>query len=269
MHCAACGEVVETFHQHCPHCGAALPTRAQWQATWDGIPITRYTPTPYGPPVVPDAAPPPAARRARMGRRRAKALPPRAHAPFSDMGSGQQDGPLTTPSAGAQARKWGRLAATLAFAALLAIGVWRSGGTTLVLGALGPRAAPTATVCGAPPTDPTATRALAAAQLTTGLRDRAHGDYRPTNRTTTFHAGQRAYLTFQITTSAGGDAGVLFCTAGERVPGSLVIPAASAGRYAQFSAPLTPSDVGRAIVVLTWNGRAAVVLPFTVVATPS
>lgn len=106
--------------------------------------------------------------------------------------------------------------------------------------------------------------ALASAQLTTGVRDEQGQDFRPVDNVTTFHAGTRAFITFQIFTQEAGTAEVTFCTPAGTIPGTLAIPAGSSGRYAQFSLLLPPQPLGDCVATLEWNGAVAASLPFTV-----
>jgi hypothetical protein len=129
----------------------------------------------------------------------------------------------------------------------------------------GPR--PTSTpACLVAPSDAAAARNIAQVTLTTELRAPESQDFRPVDSVSTFHTGQRAYITFQITTAEAGTVGVTFCTPAGRIPGALDIPGGSNGQYAQFSLALDATHTGLGVATLTWNGAVAASLPFTVVA---
>jgi hypothetical protein len=108
-------------------------------------------------------------------------------------------------------------------------------------------------------------RALTGAQLATRLVDAVHGDFRPVTPTTTFHSGQLAYISFEITTNAPGTASVLFCTPGEKIRGALRVPGGSGNRYGQFSADFVAGDAGQGSAILKWNDQVAAAVPFEVV----
>lgn len=119
-------------------------------------------------------------------------------------------------------------------------------------------------ICQPEQVDPNAAKALTHVQLTSGLRDAGAHDYRPVNTVSTFHRGQTGYVTFQVATSEAGTVGVQFCAAAERVSGSFGVPAASVGRYGEFSARFGDRDMGQGYVTLAWNGTVAATVPFTV-----
>jgi hypothetical protein len=100
--------------------------------------------------------------------------------------------------------------------------------------------------------------------MTTALRDASKQDYRPRNTTTTFHAGQQAYITFELTSAVGGTVDVTFCTPHGNTVGTLHVPAGSVGRYGEFSIALDAADVGKCIATLAWNEIIAAEVRFTV-----
>lgn len=271
MHCSRCGAPLDAGALVCGSCGhQTAPVEAHSTRTTSGVPVGRYRPSSYGPPVHPDVAPrgsvmePEAPSRRAFGYRPVVLPPPPPERAFS-------------------ARR-----ALLRLVLLLLVVVVIGGTAAYATGRLplhaphagpaldhgappagGPHAVETAPAlsqpdCPAVSVDPTAAQALTHVQLTTGLRDAPAHDYRPINTVTTFSAGQTGYVTFQVATARSGIAAVVFCLPGERVTGSLGVLAGSAGRYGEFSARLDASDVGAGRATLTWNGAVAADIPFTI-----
>jgi hypothetical protein len=160
--------------------------------------------------------------------------------------------------------RW-RLAIVVLTIAGLALALWRLNGPALgSLAAMTSRPTPSQILCPTPKVTRAAATALAAPQLATQLRDATHNDFRPANHATTFAPGQRAYVTFRISTNSRGIAELLLCTAATRFRGSLAVPPDSADRFGQFSAAFATGDLGPGEAVLFWDGQVAAILPFHV-----
>ncbi|MGH2516118.1 MAG: hypothetical protein ACRDHP_10735, partial [Ktedonobacterales bacterium] len=227
-----------------------------------GLPLTRYAPSPYGPPVDGDRTMTPvtlaeadAETRRAIGYRPVE-LPP----------------PLPN-------RRRGRGRVVLVYlvvlaALLLASVALAQSGAGAGLRSLLSRNAPTAPIvatqtsaapaCQVNTVNSTAAGLIAHPQLTTGVRDAAKKDYRPINAVTTFSTSQTVYLTFEIATSQAGAVDANFCAPGMRALGRLTIPAKSAGRYAEFAMIPEAGNVGQATATISWNGAVAASLPFTI-----
>jgi hypothetical protein len=293
MQCINCGRPLRPGETICPNCGEPVlvgaPTPpgyadSQEGATWaprsqpdaGGLPIDPYAPTVYGPPAggehyglsYPDVAVPPTEPLPWQAYQRSR--PPRR----------SRGGWL----AGVAAIAVLCVVSLLAVGALIASGAGLLSAFPLGLGHSGatpaPRAttapaAPTATAvpaCPSPAVDLGAVGALANAQLTTGLRDPQHLDYRPVDDVTTFKVGQYFYVTAQVATNQPGQIAATICINGVSFSKVLNVPPHYQGAHAEFSLGeptpvlLASSDVGRGDVVLRWNQAVAAVLPFTVVA---
>lgn len=265
--CPRCGSAARVEGERCPRCGALLasPLAAPpFVANDAGVPVQRFASSLSGPPTAPE----PFAHPNRLSGS------PSARPRIRGYG-------IVRPLPRQRKNRTGLLS-LLALVLLVIAGLVFGLGTQRAQGLardalpfLFPSATPTVTQevptattplgCQLPPVDPTATAALTSAQLTTGVRDAAKQDYRPIDAVTRFTTGQLAYLTFKITTTQAGTAGVTFCAPSGRTPGTLEIPAGSQERYAQFSTRFAPQDAGGAgVVTLTWNGAVAASLPFTV-----
>lgn len=265
MRCPKCGAALAVGAAVCGRCGNPLapfgaasantePSRSQ-----AGLPVERYTASPYGPPVDDDRQMTPvrvvevdAETRRAIGYRPVE-LPP----------------PLPPRRSG-----WKRFALICAVivAAVVAVAL-AHGGVGLGRGARpsGTNTAPAlstqataAPACAVRPADPAAAKLLAHPQLTTGVRDAAKKDYRPINDVTTFTSRQTVYLAFQVVTSQAGSVSAIFCAPGMQALGQLAIPAHSAGRYAEFTMIPGQTNVGRATATILWNGAVAASLPFTI-----
>lgn len=262
MHCARCGTALAIDDKRCPQCGAhsgALAGAPPLRPDAQGIPIARFRPTPAGPPTAPEPylsagtpLPLPVARKTAALR----IVPPVPATRHTRMAL------------------WSSVILALFVFAGLATGALVLTGTLPLPLVSGRSSTPiqslrtpgaTATpVCAIVAPVAAATAALASAQLTTGVRDEQTQDFRPIDNVTTFHAGARAFITFQIVTQAAGIAEVTFCTPQGTIPGTLYIPAGSRGRYAQFSLLLPQEPLGDCVATLEWNGAAAASLPFSV-----
>lgn len=267
MHCTACGALLSAGVSVCAACGH-LTTGTETQAVRapSGVPVGRYLPSSYGPPVHPDVAP------------RASQLEPEAP---SRRAFGYR--PVVLPPSPSSRGRSLRRALVRVFLLVLVAGIvvtavtfargalplhnpfghWVNGGAPMA------GVKPTATVAArqaCPPSsvDAAAAQALTHVQLTTGLRDVNVRDYRPVNAVSVFSADQTGYVTFQVVTGRAGTVGVVFCMPGERISGSLSVLAGSAGRYGEFSTRLSASDVGQGRATLTWNGAVVADLPFMV-----
>ncbi len=269
MRCAQCGAVIPAGAVRCAHCGGVVehprasedPGLAAPQ-----MPLHQFVPSPYGPPVRPDIQPgTPETVELDMAPRRAVGYRPVVLPP------------LPTPQRSGCVRRVliGLLVLVLlglASAAIIAhggpglpSGLFAKGTPSLARGSVPTAVTPTALpACAIPLVNPSAARALAHSQLTTGLRNSAAHDYRPVDTVTLFHAGQQAYITFEVATQEAGTVGVVFCTAGGRHTGRLTVPAGSMGRYGEFFALFSSKDVGAGEVTVTWNGMPAASVPFTV-----
>lgn len=106
--------------------------------------------------------------------------------------------------------------------------------------------------------------ALNHAQLTSGLRNPAKKDYRPTDRLTEAHAGQQVYLTFHIATAAQDDVEVLVCWQQGQTMSEISFAARSNGRYGQVPLQVPSGANGQATAIITWNGQTAAVVYFLV-----
>lgn len=261
-----CGAYVAPGATQCQDCGHALPVSdVGAERRHAGLPAGRYVPSVYGPPIRPDVVPHAAEMESEAPARRRVGYRP-------------VDLPPPPPTRGGSLR---RVAARLLLLALvLAIVVaavaFAKGAIphTIHIGPSTTGRAPAAgahvtatiaeNVCLPEQVDPNAAKALTHVQLTSGLHDVGAHDYRPVNAVSTFHAGQTGYVTFQVATSEAGTVGVRFCSAVERDSGSFGVPAASAGRYGEFSAQFGDHDVGQGYVTLIWNGAVAAEVPFTV-----
>jgi hypothetical protein len=268
MRCSRCGAILPVGAPQCGQCGAAaLPQAAHAPA---GIPVTRYVPSAYGPPVAtmpqpPHEVPVETASQTRPVRRMA----------------GYRPVMLPSPP---RARARGRASRTLwllALTALLALAVGllayargllplRPGPSLFGQGRASPALAshvamPSPTVaCPLAAVDPAADGRLAHVQLATAVHDAAAHDYRPVDSISTVHAGTPAYLTFMIGTAQPGTVGIALCTAGGHIQGALEVTAGSAGRYGEFTLDMTPEDVGSGVATVTWNGAVVASLRFTV-----
>lgn len=268
MHCAACGALLPAGARNCGVCGHVVAAAEKHSArTPAGLPVGRYVPSSYGPPVRPDVLPQTSAMEAEAPARRAFGYRP-VELP-----------PPVKQRGGAGRRTLVRLCLLVLVLGLVVIGTANARGALPLRnpfgGAGGNGAAVTATrvnatataavrACPAVPVNATAAQALAHVQLTTGLRDAAAHDYRPVNSASAFSAGQTGYVVFQVVSGAAGTVGVVFCTPQERVVGSVGVPAGSSGRYGEFAARFASGDAGQGRVTLTWNGAVAAEAPFTV-----
>jgi hypothetical protein len=132
-------------------------------------------------------------------------------------------------------------------------------------------AAASSSICPRVSTDTLASPArIDQVQMTTGLQDSAHYDYRPVDNKTSFLPGERGYVTFRIATDQAGTVYVRFCLPTRMVDGTLAIPANSEGRFGEFEIHFTSEDIGPARAILYWgtleNGVGAII-DFTVSAT--
>jgi hypothetical protein len=266
LRCPRCGSAARAGEERCPRCGALLDSTlaAPPYALEAGVPVQRFASSVAGPPIAPE----PFAQPERLS------ILPSARPRILSYGVAR---PLKQRGK-SRAGLFSLLALIALVIAGLAIGVGaqRMGGLARdSLPFLFPPATatpltqevptPTAPVtCAVATVDPTAAAALTSAQLTTGVRDADKRDYRPVDSVARFMVGQQAYLTFKITTTKAGTAGVTFCAPSGVVPGSLDIAAGSQERYAQFSTRFALEDAGVAVVTLTWNGAVAASLAFTV-----
>lgn len=270
MQCARCGAALAVGATYCGRCGTAVGSYGEPGVGASGVaprapsgqPITRYTPSPYGPPVGTDHQMTPvtlveadAETRRAVGYRPVE-LPP----PWPQRRSG---------------RRWLALACVVILLALLASTVALAhGGAHLNLGPFHLGSAPVAPAsatrtantspCPLRAVDAAAARLIAYPQLATGVRNAAKKDYRPLDNVTAFSSAQTIYLTLEIATSQPGTVEAAFCAPGMQAMGRLAIPAKSAGRYAEFA--ILPENVsaGRASVTILWNGAVAASLPFTI-----
>jgi hypothetical protein len=260
--------VLEPGSERCPRCGelaAALTSAPPFIPDPQGVPVVRYRPATVGPPVAPE--------------------------PYLHAGYARDDTQvrrhlarmrIVFPQPRPRRARAGIYAGlTLLLAALVLVGLAagvlaRGTGLLLPLGPLplgapqqhrDPSPPPTATPsCPVAPVDTAAAQRIAEATLTTGLRAPESQDYRPVDSVSTFRAGQRAYITYLVKTAEAGTVDVTFCTPAGAIPGTLDVPAGSAGRYGQFSLVLDANLAGPAVATLTWNGAVAASLPFTVAA---
>ena len=262
MQCSRCGATISSDDERCARCGAlaaVLVSAPPLLPDAQGIPVARFSPTPAGAPAAPEpylsaetGLPLPLGR-GTAGLRLLLPLPTKRRA-----------GPSL----------WTSMIFTLFVAGGLATGVLALTGVLslpLLPGAKGtssqipvPPSATATPACLISSVVSTASAALSSAQLASGVRDEAAQDFRPVDNVSTFHAGTRAYLTFEIVTPATGTAEVTFCTPDGSIPGTLEIPAKSGGRYAQFSLLLPQRPLGDCVATLKWNGAVAASLPFTV-----
>lgn len=267
MHCARCGANLSPGASVCRACGQPVATgEAHSARTPAGLPVGRYIPSSYGPPVRPDVVPRSSELENESPARRAFGYRP-------------VELPPPLPARGGTVR---RALLRLCVLALLLVGAltavaYARGAQPLnaLFGHTAPRgqsvpgqsatmtAAAFAT-CPTVPIDASAARVLAHVQLTTGLRNAASNDYHPVNAVDTFHPGQTGYVTFQLATNQAGTVGVVFCTPAGRITGNLSVVPGSSGRYGEFATQFASGDSGQGRVVLTWNGLGVAQLPFTV-----
>lgn len=265
MRCPRCGAALAVGAAICGRCGNPV---AQWAGASSptvpsrpqgGVPVTRYDPSPYGPPVEADRQITPvtlleadAETRRAIGYR-----------------------PVELPPPPPRRRRGGRRLALLALTVLVALvlvavalahGAESLGQGTIRAGRapVGVTQATTAPACSVNSVTPAAAKLVAHPQLTTGVRDAAKKDYRPIDNVTTFSSHQMIYLTFQVATTQAGSVSVAFCAPGLQASGQLAIPANSTGRYAEFSMMPTAANAGLATATILWNGKVAASLPFTI-----
>ena len=107
-------------------------------------------------------------------------------------------------------------------------------------------------------------------EMTTGLRDSAHHDYRPVDSVTSFLVGERGYITFRIATNEAGTIHLRFCLPSRMIVGTLPVPSDSQGRFGEFGIDFASDDIGHGRAILYWgtleDGVIAIV-DFTVRAT--
>jgi hypothetical protein len=259
MRCAQCGMDLVPEDRHCGRCGAPVPVGEPGSDTVKlvrGVPVASQAPSAYGPPI---------GRDMQMGVAEiTEAEPPQKRI------LGYR--PFVPPPPPPIRRRGGCLrivviVAALVILALVATDLVAHGNVHFLGIGTHPIATSTpspAVSCTAKPVTAAASQALAHTQLTSGLRDAAKKDYRPVDNVTTVHVGQRVYLTFQITTNKAGTVGLEFCTRGEKIEGTLAVPAQSNGRYAEFSARFTAADAGVSVATLTWDGAVAATKAFTI-----
>lgn len=267
MHCTRCGASLSPGATACAACGQPVTSgETQSARSPAGLPVGRYIPSSYGPPVRPDVVP------------RASAI--ENEAPSRRVfGYRPVDLPPPLPARGGALRRalWRLCVLALLLVVVLTAVNYARGARPLnaLFGHTAPHSLPvaasrptaTATTlasCPAVPIDASAARALSHVQLTTGLRNAASHDYRPVNAVSAFQQGQTVYITFQLATEQAGSVGVMFCTSSERITGSLDVLPGSSGRYGEFATQFASGDTGQGRVVLTWNGSGAAQLPFTI-----
>ena len=271
MQCANCGAQLVAGAGVCAICGhRATPAEAHAARTPAGLPVGRYVPSTYGPPVRPDVVPHSSEMETEAPTRRVFGYRP-------------VELPPPPPSRGSLARRLLRLCILVLVCGVIATAVAYARGaqplhtlfdralfhhaTSHSVPAAGTLATPAPAAqlaCPAVPLDVAAAHALTHVQLTTGLRDAGAHDYRPVNSVDTFRGDQTGYVTFQVATTQAGTVGVVFCTPAERIAGSISVLAGSSGRYGEFATRFAAADAGQGNVLLTWNGIAAAQLPFTV-----
>jgi hypothetical protein len=122
--------------------------------------------------------------------------------------------------------------------------------------------------CQAAAVDPTAAKALDQIVLTTGVSGAA---LKPVDKVTAFTVGQTMHVVFHIRATVVGTVDAKFCSNGAvSVTNSpLVVPTGYASRLGanargQFYLTLEPGSAGSGLVMLTWNGHVAAVVPFSV-----
>lgn len=260
MRCAQCGADLVAGDRHCGRCGTPVPVGEAGGDTIKlvrGVPVAPQAPSVYGPPI---------GQETRMGVTEIMEVEPPEKRILGYR-------PFVPPPPPPPRRRGGCLrvvviAAVLLILALVATDLVAHGNVHFLGFGARPSVTATATrpavTCAVQPVKAAASQALAQAQLTSGLRDAAKKDYRPVDTITTARVGQRVYLTFQITTNKAGTVGVEFCTKGEKLDGTLSVPAKSNGRYAEFSALFTRTDVGASVATLTWDGAVAATKTFTI-----
>ncbi len=231
-----------------------------------GIPVEEFAPSPHGPPI---------------GGTTIQAYPATASAQEATITTGKRIigyRPVTLPPPPpAKPRRIGIYIQTalLGVALLLVVGLvlallhqpglFGRGGHSPVQ--TGPGVQATAThiaACTTPAINSAAARTLAHVQMTTGLRDSAHQDYRPVDNVSSFMAGTQGYLTFQIATAQAGTVAVRFCLPSQTILGTLQVPRNAQQRYGEFAVRFAGGDVGRGVATLTWNGAVAATVAFAV-----
>lgn len=231
-----------------------------------GAPVEAYAPSPQGPPVARDPDMPPSAARIPLAE---------TDTPATIRRVGYHPVVLPPPSPPRMARRWRLSRSALAALALFAVlglvaGLVARGGNVPIPGLVAAARQPTATAttkpaCPAAPLAHTTAPALGSLQLTTGLKDSKHHDYRPVNDVTRFASGTEGYVTFRVLTAHAGTADVLVCTPGSLISGTPVrVPAGSAGLYVEFPLSFGGADVGRGMVTISWNGAVVANQGFTV-----
>lgn len=264
MQCRQCGRPLRADESVCPACGAPNDLVASARPS-PRVPVAAYAPSPQGPPVARGVGEMPAGLPVHLA-------PTDDTAPIRHLGYH----PVVLPSVPLRSvSRWvplGRsaLAALALFAVLgLAAGLVAREGKVPIPGLAAIQTHPTATATAMPMCNPAPPAHLAAPplgslQLTTGLRNAAHKDYRPVNAVTRFTAGMQGYVTFQVLSSRAGVADVLVCTPGRHLSGSLQVPKSSAGQYIEFPLSFGGDDVGQGMVTISWDGAVIGNQGFTV-----
>ncbi len=288
MQCVNCGRPLRPDETICPNCGEPVvgdlhalagdtPVQGdhpgQQSVHPSGPPVDPYAPTIYGPPVGPD-------RFASMYEPTVGSTSPRRITGYRTVE------PLTGPAPRRRGRSLRVFAAVsaLGLIVILFAGALAASGQGLAgidfgfgRGRSGPQAVATSTatptpLCPAHAIDPQAARMLSQVQLATGVMNAARLDLRPANTVRAFVVGQYVYVTFMVATNTGGTVVASFCTHGN--PGGITatraqaVPAGYRDARGEFhlEQPLAPSNVGAGLVTVTWDGRVAATLPFTVTA---
>ena len=261
MRCPQCGAALVVGAPACGRCGAAvgppLAESARVTQSPTGLPIQRYAPSPYGPPVDDDR--------------------PQTRVTLAEVDDEARQAfgyrPVELPPPPPSRHGRGRLAAICAVIALALIlpalvvthafpGLFHLAGSPVALHS--PTQTAAAPGCFVSAVDPVAATHIAHPQLSTGVRDITKNDYRPVDAVTVFTSYQTIYLTFEIATNQPGAVDIVFCAPGTQALGQLAIPARSVGRYAGLAMIPGSANIGHASVTVRWDGAVAASLPFTI-----
>lgn len=293
MQCENCGRPLRPEETICPNCGEPVWPETTDQPTFGarrtarpgalqvGPPVDPFAPTVYGP-----QAPPRNFTSPPYGIPDGSLAPSPSHEYPGEGSRPIWPSPATPPrrGRGAGCLPLVGVLAALAVVVLLVVGALAASGQfpgglagnggqqSKISATHAPTLVPTATATPAPacplkPVDATAAKAVRNVQLTSGLKNFDHNDFRPINNLKTFHAGQTVYVTFQVATSQAGTVAADICTVGNRVTGSKSVPHGFQDARGEFNTPnplSAPQDIGDGAVILTWDGAVVAALPFQV-----
>ncbi len=122
------------------------------------------------------------------------------------------------------------------------------------------------TNCQLPHANPTAAANLANAQLTSGLRDEADGNYEPIDNKSAFAVGQTVFNTFTVATDASANVVADWCWGklGQTASFTLYVTHdRNVTGYFKLN-DLSSEAVGEAVLVIRWNQVPAYVITFSV-----